>query len=116
MVFKLTPAEVDEIWVRWRSGQAVKVLVAADAGESVDGAGSVASHGWHQTGAEASVGAAAVAIGTGGDLARLGGGVVVAADSRWSGSCAPSSRQKESPPPAENANGSAEPIGCARFS
>ena len=24
--FKLTPAEVDEIWARWRSGQAVKVL------------------------------------------------------------------------------------------
>ena len=24
--FKLTPAEVDEIWTRWRSGQAVKVL------------------------------------------------------------------------------------------
>jgi len=23
---KLTPAEVDEVWVRWRSGQAVKVL------------------------------------------------------------------------------------------
>jgi len=25
-VFKLTPAEVDEVWSRWRSGQAVKVL------------------------------------------------------------------------------------------
>ena len=24
--FKLTPAEVDEVWARWRSGQAVKVL------------------------------------------------------------------------------------------
>jgi IS30 family transposase len=24
--FKLTPAEVDEVWLRWRSGQAVKVL------------------------------------------------------------------------------------------
>jgi len=24
--FKLTPAEVDEVWSRWRSGQAVKVL------------------------------------------------------------------------------------------
>ena len=23
---KLTPAEVDEVWVRWRAGQAVKVL------------------------------------------------------------------------------------------
>ena len=23
---KLTPAEVDEVWARWRSGQAVKVL------------------------------------------------------------------------------------------
>src|SRR5215217_6226196 len=23
---KLSPAEVDEVWVRWRSGQAVKVL------------------------------------------------------------------------------------------
>jgi hypothetical protein len=24
--FKLTPAEVDEVWSKWRSGQAVKVL------------------------------------------------------------------------------------------
>ena len=30
--FKLSPVEVDEVWARWRSGQAVKVLARADAG------------------------------------------------------------------------------------
>ena len=45
--------------------------VAADAGEPVDGAGPAASHGWDQAGAEAAVGAAAVAGRAGGDLTRV---------------------------------------------
>ena len=82
---KLTPAEVDEVWARWRSGQAVKVLARADAGEPIDGAGSAAPHRWDPAGAEASVGVAVVAGRAGGDLTRSGGRAVAAGDRRRSG-------------------------------
>ena len=40
----LTPAEVDEVWRRWRSGQAVKVLAREMRRAPVDGAGSAPAH------------------------------------------------------------------------
>ena len=80
----LSPAEVDQVWRRWWSGQAVRVLARESAPQPLDRAGPAQAHRWDPAGAAAAeVGAATESGRAGGGLQCSSGWVVAADDPGW---------------------------------